>query len=227
MTPTTDARIGCSELATLQGVILLGPRARADEAARDLTIRQDDPMDAVQRRLRRLHEDGHLERRRTDDGDRLVVTASGWRALSAEQEEYEAVLSEIDAEFTGTVTSGMGKGQHFVSLSGYAEQFEERLGYKPYPGTLNVDLDEGRGRDDLEQFEGIPIDAWETNGTTYGSATCYRAGIEADGERYEPVHVLVPDRTDHDIDVLELLAPEELRDILNLHDGTTITVYGI
>ena len=43
-------------------------------------------------------------------------------------------------EFRRKIVSGMGEGAYYMSLKGYRNQFIEKLGYEPYPGTLNVKL---------------------------------------------------------------------------------------
>jgi len=42
---------------------------------------------------------------------------------------------------------------------------------------------------------------------TYGAASCYGVTLVTGDERYEEVHAIVPDRTHHDDDQLELIAP--------------------
>jgi riboflavin kinase len=72
----------------------------------------------------------------------------------------------------------------------------------------------------------IDIDGWEDEERTYGPAYCYPATVEtADGERYEPAHVIAPERTHHDDDQLEVIAPDKLRDELALDDGDQITIH--
>jgi riboflavin kinase len=106
------------------------------------------------------------------------------------------------------------------------EQFRERLGYEPYPGTLNVDLtsDSVRARAGIRALDTVPIDAWEDDERTFGSATCYAARLTADGETYEDAHIIVPDRTHHDETQLEVIAPDRLRDALGLDDGDRVVV---
>lgn len=43
-----------------------------------------------------------------------------------------------DSYFTGRVFSGVGEGSFYVSL--YSKKFLEKLGFRPYPGTLNLRL---------------------------------------------------------------------------------------
>jgi len=73
-------------------------------------------------------------------------------------------------------------------------------------------------------IDAVPIDAWEGEDRTYGAASCYGVTLVTGDERYEEVHAIVPDRTHHDDDQLELIAPERLRDALGLGDGDAVEV---
>jgi len=42
----------------------------------------------------------------------------------------------------GKISSGLGQAQYFLTREGYSRQFQERLGFVPFPGTLNVLLEE-------------------------------------------------------------------------------------
>jgi riboflavin kinase, archaea type len=39
------------------------------------------------------------------------------------------------------IASGLEQGQYFISRVGYSRQFVEKLGFVPFPGTLNVLLE--------------------------------------------------------------------------------------
>ncbi|MFW6321110.1 MAG: DUF120 domain-containing protein [Halohasta sp.] len=180
------------------------------------------------RRLQGLEADGLVDREIVADGQWISITDSGERTLRAEYADYRRLFEGgTGLRLTGTVTTGMGEGRHYISLSGYQEQFESRLGYTPFPGTLNVDLDEAsvRARGELPAQASVPIDSWAEGDRTFGAATCYPGRLEIDGRSYEPVHAIVPDRTHHDEDSLELIAPEKLRDELDLADGDTISIH--
>lgn len=122
----------------------------------------------------------------------------------------------------GSVTSGFGKGKEFVKLEGYARQFEEQLGYTPYPGTLNLDLDT-QIDDLLEQLQPICIDGWENDQSSFGAVNCYPASVP-EGDSPVPLHVIVPDRTDHDTSTVELVSPKHLRDQFGLSDGSELEI---
>ncbi|RQG95404.1 DUF120 domain-containing protein [Natrarchaeobius chitinivorans] len=132
---------------------------------------------------------------------------------------------------TGDVTSGERAAEDFLSLSGYVEQFRSRLGYEPYPGTLNVELDATSRKRWDRTVDGdggtIRIDPWSDGDREFGGASCYRAAIvssRSEKTAYSTCHLIVPDRTTHGPGTIELVAPDRLRDRLELADGTTVTV---
>ncbi|SFC54786.1 riboflavin kinase [Halobiforma haloterrestris] len=229
MSTISESAVGPDEIAVLKLLALEGGLAGDVKiSCSQLADRLDASNQTASRRLQRLESGDLLERDTVSDGQWVAITDEGERALRAEYEDYRRVFeadSEVDLE--GTITSGMGEGRHYISLSGYQRQFEDRLGYEPFPGTLNVELrdDSVRRRSAVSSLEPVPIDGWEDEDRTYGPAVCYPATIEtADGESYEGAHTIAPERTHHDEDQLEVIAPDKLRDELGLEDGDHVTV---
>ncbi|RZV11052.1 CTP-dependent riboflavin kinase [Natrinema hispanicum] len=229
MSVLAESAVGHDELAVLKLLALEGGlEGDVKISCSHLADRLDASSQTASRRLQRLESADLLERDTVSDGQWVAVTETGERALHAEYEDYRR-LFETDAQIAleGTVTSGMGEGRHYISLSGYQRQFEERLGYEPFPGTLNIDLreDSVRRRSAMASLEPVPIDGWESEERTYGPAVCYPATIEtADGEVYDTAHTIAPERTHHDDDQLEVIAPDKLREELGLEDGDHVTV---
>ena len=221
--------IDYDELATLKYLALQGA---AEETitistrsfAEQLTV----STQTISRRLRQLENADLVFRTMVADGQELTITEAGqevlWREFTQYQEIFEAVTTLV---IRGTVTDGLGRGQEFIQLEGYASQFRDQLGYEPYAGTLNVTIvDDAPTHSHLQALSGIGIDSWSDDEKTYGTATCHPARIETEnGDAYEPVHVLVPERTDHDNDQLELVGPVRFRDTLGLSDGDLITIH--
>jgi riboflavin kinase len=119
--------------------------------------------------------------------------------------------------FEGTVFSGRGQGKRFVALPWVISQVEQKLGFTPYHGTLNVrltgaDLDK---RKLLDPKHGITI-APESG---FLPGTVYRASISN-----LECAVVVPDIPDYPKDVLEIISPLYLRGKLGLNDGKKVTV---
>ncbi|PSQ36309.1 riboflavin kinase [Halobacteriales archaeon SW_12_69_24] len=239
----TTERVGHDELATLKLVALDGAlEGRTPVTCAALADRLDASNQTASRRLQRLEDADYVEREMTGEGQLVAVTETGQGALKREYADYRRLFEgSADVAFSGSVTSGMGEGRHYISLPGYMRQFRERLGYEPYEGTLNVDLDDGSVRDRarMDALAPIDIDGWADEDRTYGPAYCWPARVEradasykgerydasGDGDRYDAAHVIAPERTHHGDDQLEVIAPDRLRDELHLEDGDTLTIH--
>jgi riboflavin kinase len=115
----------------------------------------------------------------------------------------------------GKITSGIGQAQHFLSREGYSSQFESRLGYVPFPGTLNVLLEEPFPAESLL----IEIDGFREGNRSFGGCRCYRIkinGIDA--------AVIRPERSCHPPELIEVIASVHLRRALGLVDGDVVSV---
>jgi riboflavin kinase len=215
------------ELATLKELALLGALGAEEKlSCAGLAERLTVSTQTASRRLQHLDENGYVDREIVSDGQWVVLTDRGGRRLQTEYADYRRIFEDDDGvTLTGEVTSGMGEGRHYITLPGYMEQFRDRLGYEPFAGTLNVDLTEEsvRARSRLNALEPVTIEGWEDDERTYGPAFCYPATVTA-GQSYEPAHVIAPERTHHGDDHLELIAPDRLRDELDLTDGSEVTV---
>jgi len=229
----TAPAVGHDALVTLRAIALDGGFAGETKlSCAGLADELDVSNQTASRRLRTLADAGLIERDTVGDGQWVGITDAGERALRTEYETYRRVFEEPETiTLEGAVTSGMGEGRHYISLPGYMEQFEDRLGYTPFAGTLNLELDAEsvRARAGLAAFEPITIEGWEGEDRTYGPAFCYPATLETGdgnetGGQYEPAHVITPERTHHDEEQLEVIAPGRLRDELALADGDRLTV---
>jgi riboflavin kinase len=228
MAQTTGRTIGYDELATLKLLALEGAiegqqKVSCSALADDL----DASNQTASRRLQELDDAGLVEREMVSDGQWVAVTPAGESALRREYADYRRVFErDASIELDGFVTSGMGEGRHYISLPGYMEQFIEKLGYEPFAGTLNVELtaESVRARAGVAALEPVQIEGWEDDERTYGPAYCYPASVQAGDSIYEPAHVIAPERTHHDEDQLEVIAPDKLRDELGLADGDEVTV---
>jgi len=229
MQTLTELSVGHDELATLKQLALVdGLDGERKISCSGLAGRLDVSTQTASRRLQALEAAELLERELVSDGQWITITERGEQTLQREYADYRRIFErEATVELHGTVTSGMGEGRHYISLPGYMEQFESKLGYSPFLGTLNVDLaDESvRERGRLSSYEPITIEGWEDDDRTYGPAYCYPASVESDGDRVEEAHVITPERTHHGDDQLEVISPAELRQELQLQDGSPLTIY--
>ncbi len=211
------------ELAALKILGLEGGvEAGAKVSCSDLASGMETSDQTASRRLQALEEDGLVEREMLSDGQWVEMTEEGETVLRREYDDYRRIFEGAETvELVGEVVSGMGEGKYYISLDGYVEQFVERLGYEPFAGTLNLDLDEEsiRRRAALENAEGIPIDEWENEDRTFGAVTCYEASVEG-----VESHVIRPHRSHYPDDTLEVIAPVKLREELGIDYGDEVTV---
>ena len=229
MSESAVSTLGHDELLALKIVALDGALdGSVKVSCASLADRLAASNQTASRRLQQLESGGLLDREIVADGQWVSITEAGEGALRSEYADYRQLFEEsAGLSLSGTITTGMGEGRHYISLPGYERQFESELGYTPFPGTLNVELDESsiRSRPALSAQASVPIDSWEDGDRTFGAATCYPARLESGGGTYEPTHVIVPDRTHHDEESLELIAPEKLRDALDLEDDDTVSIH--
>lgn len=114
----------------------------------------------------------------------------------------------------------MGKGRYYVGHPEYQRRFEESLGYAPYPGTLNVKVEEEGMMQRISSLRGdggTKISGFEVGGETFSPLTCF------DGElRGKRVTLLLIDVTYYNRSVAELISPVYLRGDLALKDGDNV-----
>ncbi len=224
--PREHDSIDYNELATLKQLALDGGLGRpVHVSCSELSGKLGVSAQTVSRRLRELEETDHVSRQLVDDGQNVSITEKGESVLHGEYYEYRRLFAAGDEPtLAGTVTDGMGEGKHYISLDGYQRQFEARLGYEPFPGTLNVAVgDDTPHRDRLQTMaDGVRIDEWSDEERTYGAATCYPVTVEAGEGEFSPAHILVPDRTHHDERIVEVIAPVELRAELAIDAGSEV-----
>ena len=120
-------------------------------------------------------------------------------------------------ELSGTVFSGGGEGKKFLELPWAKRQIEEKLGFAPYPGTLNVKLTEEsmKRRKLLGKAHSIKVCPAEG----YCNGLLIKAFIGT-----LECAVVVPEVEGYPKDVLEIIAAVNLREALQLKDGTEVTV---
>ena len=209
----------------LLSVLKLLAHAGADHTpivltSRELGERLGVSQQAADRYLIDLERRGYLLRSLANRRQRLCLTVAAMDLLRSEYRSYHRIFEGPGrVTIAGAIASGLGEGRYYLSQPGYVLQFTERLGYSPYPGTLNVRLppSEGRRLAVLKDWSGVRIDGFEAAGRTFGGATCYPAMLNG-----RPCHLIRPDRS-HYQDVVEFVAPERLRTRLRLKDGTKVT----
>lgn len=174
------------------------------------------------RRLLELESQGLLKRVPGPRGQSVHITPAGLATLRLMHQELETIfgLKSRPFKLTGKVISGVGEGSYYMSQRGYREQFKRELGFVPYPGTLDIKLDEAslELKEMLRQLPSKQIGGFSTEKRTFGPVNFFHAnlmGLKA--------ALILPARS-HYTDVVELVAPKNLRESLNLKDGDPVQI---
>jgi len=110
-----------------------------------------------------------------------------------------------------------------MSLKGYAKQFKSKLGYIPFPGTLNVKLKDKEfieAKRSLEAYPAVMVNGFSDDRRTYGWVKCYPARIN---NKVDAALILL-ERTHHDDSVIELISKESIKKTLRLSAGSQVTI---
>ena len=152
---------------------------------------------------------------------RIKLTAAGVDELKKEYNEYRRLFELTDhISLHGLVKDGMGEGQYYIDQEGYRKQFEEKLGFKPYPGTLNISVDkEDVGKlDVIKSTAGIYINGFTMGGRTFGDVIAYKAKI-----KNVDCAIVVPARS-HYVHIIEVICKYHLRRTFSLNTDDRIDV---
>ncbi|MFO8015782.1 MAG: DUF120 domain-containing protein [Candidatus Woesearchaeota archaeon] len=178
---------------------------------------------SASRLLKEMDEKGLVERKVYSDGQVVRITNRGQELLRKKHEELSSVFSVRKTRFTGKLAGGLGKGGYFVGLKGYRRQFSSKLGFIPYAGTLNLKVSPSTGRKVRSIPYFVMIEGFSTKKKSFGPLKCSKAKIEAKG-RSAAGAVVLPFRTVHGDDIVEVIAPDHLRKKLRIKDGDDVKV---
>jgi len=117
----------------------------------------------------------------------------------------------------GKLVSGTQKGSYFMSLDFYQSQFLDKLGFKPYPGTLNLEITANKAREVLNFSNNFGIIKGKGQ---FGDVKFIRATLNHQLEGA----IIFPVKTQHTLEIFEFVAPKNLRKALKLKDGDLITI---
>ncbi len=169
------------------------------------------------RRLTELEDDGYIARVVTSEGQKVRITDKGMLRLRQELHDYRKVFEEPhEVVVRGKLVTGLGEGQYYISLEGYRRQFNQKLGFDPFPGTMNLKLTEPFVP---PEQDAIKIDGFRDENRTFGGCRCYKVNVR--GIRGAIVR---PDRTSYSPMLIEIIAPVNLRKSLGVADGDEVEV---
>ena len=167
-----------------------------------------------------------IKRTITPEGCLTKITRQGVAELKKLYSELRLIFeSEYPPSITleGVLFSGLGEGAYYVTKEGYRKQFMERLGFDPYPGTLNIKLTteyDIKSMSELEAYPAVELEGFKDESRTFGPVKCYPAIINNKAKGA----VIYALRSHYGSSVLEIISPTFLRSHLKLKDGNKVKV---
>jgi len=178
------------------------------------------------RQIADLQRIGWVDRTITHDGTLVKITDNGNFRLKRVFSELAAVLESRyppSVTLEGVVFTGIGEGAYYVTRDAYRKQFIDKLGFDPYPGTLNLKLVseyDVKTRAEIEAYPALEISGFKNEDRTYGPVRCFQVLVN-NREKGAVVFAL---RSHYDTSVIEIISPVNLRGRLKLKDGNKVKV---
>ncbi|MCZ2856600.1 MAG: DUF120 domain-containing protein, partial [Candidatus Bathyarchaeota archaeon] len=170
------------------------------------------------RHLIQLEKKGWIKRNITPEGCLIKITDSGVTELRKLYSSLQAVFEAaypMSVTLEGVLFTGLGEGAYYITRDSYRKQFIEKIGFDPYPGTLNLKLATDydiKTRDELESYPAIEVQGFTNKTRTFGPVRCYPAIINNKVKGA----VVTALRSHYDSSVIEVIAPYYLRSKLKL-----------
>jgi riboflavin kinase len=216
-------------ILTLIHLLFLGARRNYVElTTAQLSKNIDRSQQSASKYVLELENMGYVDRIRSGHSMRIKITDKGYLQVSNFYNKLHSAIESYSNEvitLEGNVVSGMGEGAYYMSLEGYRKQFRQKLGYTPFPGTLNIKLSDPvsiRSRRDLSTYPSVFIDGFSDNLRTYGWVKCYP--VEINNQRIDNAALLILERTHYDDNTIEIIAPISIKESTKIKNGDLISV---
>ncbi len=209
-------------LQTLKELALLGAiKNRIELSSQELAKQLETSQQTSSRYLLELDHQALIQRELGIKKQLIQITPKGSERLTKEYTDYQQIF-ELTQQviFQGTVVSGMGEGKYYTEQTGYINQFMDKLGFVPYPGTLNIEIPyiERNKLRLIKNYGGIEIQSFKTHHRTFGAVLCFPSKIQ-----HIQTAIVLPKRS-HYSNILEVISPVYLRKNLDVKDGDTIEI---
>lgn len=191
-------------------------RITTSRLARDMRSSQQ----TISRKIRGLERKGYIERKVAPNGQLISVTPEGRKEMRKRFMELKGIVERQDTggiSFGGHLLSGSGEGRYYIGQDDYFLQLQDKLGFRPFLGTLNIKLkrmSDVNSRHEMEGTRPVLIKGFRKGDREFGDIKCYPCTVN---RRFRGA-VILPQRTHHPRDIVEVIAPVCLRKELSLSD---------
>ncbi len=165
----------------------------------------------ISRQLISLESQCFIDREPTTGGIKIRLTDKSRRML---RDEFSVLQKVFEAPnfLEGRVFKGFGEGGYYVKI--YESKIKSLLGFKPYPGTLNLSAPADDVNLFLMRLDSKSIPSFKAKDREFGSARIYPIRIFG-----KKAAILRPERTNYDSSIVEIVSGDCLREKMKLKDG--------
>ena len=117
------------------------------------------------------------------------------------------------------VKGGLEQGRLFLGMPEYKKRIVKKAGFRPFEGTLNLEVDEAALKRFLGGLKEQKINGFEEKNTVYGSLYLYNVSLLG-----EKAAIIRPAKTRHPSHIVEVIAPVKFRDKYGLKDNDTVEI---
>jgi riboflavin kinase len=177
------------------------------------------PQQTISRFLIKLTKKGLITRAKGIKGYVVGITPKGKELLKDLDITLDEILKPKEVVIKGIVTDGLKDGKYYLGLNEYRRKIKNQLNFIPFPGTLNITLNEEELKEKLQRMNGIEIEGFKKNDRIFGSIKCFKCKVnDVDAS------IIIPKRSHYGSNILEIISRFELRKKLNLKNGDEVVV---
>ena len=192
----------------------------------DLAKKLGSSQQTMSRKIRELESLGLIERETISKGQLVSLTDDGMKSIRNKYLELRDVVEYSKTEaisFGGVVVSGSGEGKYYVGQDEYFMQFQDKLSFRPFLGTLNIRLKtvhDIKAKNEMEKMKPVVMHGFKKENRSFGNINSYPCMIN----RKIRGAVIIPQRTHHPSDIVEIIAPVDVRKALSVKESDYINV---
>jgi riboflavin kinase, archaea type len=214
-------------LHTLLKLAEMGAHKRTTKISTEyLAQKLGTSQQTASRYLIELEHKAWIKRSITHDGCLVKIELAGTAELQKLLSNLRSLMDSVyppTVTLEGTVFTGLGEGAYYIGREVYRKQLQEKLGFDPYSGTLNLKLTSDydiKTRTELDAYPALEVQGFQNGERTFGTVRCYPVTVNNEVKGA----LITALRTHYDASVLEIIAPVCLRKQLCLKDGNKVKV---
>ncbi len=175
----------------------------------------------VSRKLRELRKADFISLEASPSGCTISLTKKGIELLRFQFFSLQKLFQQGKSRVLhAKVKIGLGEGRYYISRPFYLKQFKKALGFKPFFGTLNLEVNQAELAGFASFLTSVEISGFETEERSFGKIKAFKVLVEGK----QPAAIIFPERTAHKKNEVEVIASLNLRKKFGLKEGSKVSI---